>query len=266
MTTPNTHLEPELLSAYLDEEVTLAERQLIEAHLPSCADCQKELASLRFTVALMQSLPPRPIPRPFYVTEAMVAPTPAKAPQTAGWWGWLRGLAPFGGALAALLVVVVVANTLMNGVGMGGGAAMPSAASQQEEAVIAMAPTQAMEAMESAPADAAVADDNSNTADAETRILDVTPEPEAAAGTLQAATPDADVTFSITATDPVAPESDVTTLTDTEEPVVPTVEEQNARKEGELSPFTMNTILIIAAVVLVLIIGGAVILSRRRPS
>jgi hypothetical protein len=266
MTTPNTHLEPELLSAYLDDEVTLAERQLIEAHLPTCADCQKELASLRFTVALVQSLPPRPIPRPFYVTEAMVTPAAAQTPQTAGWWGWLRGLAPFGGALAALLVVVV-AGTLLNGMGSGG-AAMPAATTAFEtgETGIAMAPTEEVGVMESsAPADATTAD-SANDAEAETRILEATEESGAAAGTVQDATPDADVTYSITATDQVAPESDVTAMTDTEEPVLATVEEQEtARKNSEVSPFAMNTILIVA-LVLALLIGGAVILSRRRPS
>jgi hypothetical protein len=46
-----------LLSAYLDDEVTLAERAMVEGHLVGCADCRAELHALRETVSLAAYLP-----------------------------------------------------------------------------------------------------------------------------------------------------------------------------------------------------------------
>ena len=53
----------ELLSAYIDGEVTAAERGLVEAHLASCDACGRDLATLRqeLSDALqlgIQTLPP----------------------------------------------------------------------------------------------------------------------------------------------------------------------------------------------------------------
>jgi hypothetical protein len=55
----------ELLSALLDEALSLSERQAIEAHLAACAECQRELAELRETVALLNRLPPAHAPAGF---------------------------------------------------------------------------------------------------------------------------------------------------------------------------------------------------------
>jgi hypothetical protein len=55
----------ELLSALLDGAVSVAERQAIEAHLPACAECRRELAELRETVALLKRLPPVHAPAGF---------------------------------------------------------------------------------------------------------------------------------------------------------------------------------------------------------
>lgn len=43
-----SHLEPELLSAYLDDAVEADERATIEQHLPGCADCRRDLDALGF--------------------------------------------------------------------------------------------------------------------------------------------------------------------------------------------------------------------------
>lgn len=105
MMDPNAHLDPEWLSAYLDDEVSESERALAERHLATCAACQQELASLRHTAALFRRLPPAPLPRTFYVTEAMVAPEP---PPVRGWQRWLPRFAPLGAVMAALLLLLVV--------------------------------------------------------------------------------------------------------------------------------------------------------------
>jgi len=277
MNTPEHHIEPELLSAYLDDEVSTDERQLIETHLPTCVACQHELDSLRFTMALVQALPPRPIPRPFYVTEEMVAPQ-AKA-QQAGWWGWLRGLAPFGAALAALLVVLVISRPLM--VGMGGSAAMPAATPQASEAQIALAST---EAPAEAPAEAA---DSATLAEEEmeTRQGDVAataPAADTGAVMEQPASPTSESAiqdstnstnnFSITA--PIVgtggesnegadiPADDSVTSAE----AVPTENAETMDKDtSQITPAAMNTILIFTVILVVVAIGTLVVFARQRP-
>ena len=51
-----SHVPEDLLSAYLDNQVTAAERDRIERHLQACATCQRELDSLRQTIALLHAL------------------------------------------------------------------------------------------------------------------------------------------------------------------------------------------------------------------
>lgn len=101
----NSHLDPDLLSAYLDDEVTPDERALITKHLPGCEACQRELESLRWTVALLHRLPEVAPPRTFYVTEAMVA---APAPRQPWWKQWRNPFLGSLGAVAALLLCVLL--------------------------------------------------------------------------------------------------------------------------------------------------------------
>jgi hypothetical protein len=102
------HLDPELLSAYLDDEVTAAERTQVEAHLASCQQCHTDLEGLRWTVGLMAQLPLVELPRAFYLTEAAVSPTsPARQ-----WPGWLQPLLSFSTALSALAFLVLLLTTI----------------------------------------------------------------------------------------------------------------------------------------------------------
>jgi hypothetical protein len=83
------------LSAYLDGALAPEERHDVEAHLATCAECVRELASLRQTVALLQRVQPAraPVgfvdrvvaaarPRPWYrrVADAIFAPALTKLP------------------------------------------------------------------------------------------------------------------------------------------------------------------------------------------
>ncbi len=102
----------ELLSAYIDGEVTSDERGLVEAHLASCEACDRDLATLRQTVVLLRQMPQVVAPRPFTLRESDVqslglAPRPARP----AWWqsGWLRGAA----AAAAMLLCVAVAGVVL---------------------------------------------------------------------------------------------------------------------------------------------------------
>ncbi len=65
----------ELLSAYLDGEVTEKERHLVEEHLDSCKSCRQELEELRRIVGLVASLPKEAAPEGF--AQRTVASLPA---------------------------------------------------------------------------------------------------------------------------------------------------------------------------------------------
>ena len=102
------HVDVDRLSAYLDNQVTPAERVHVERHLATCAACRGELDGLRRTVALLQALPRVPVPRAFTLSEAQVGirrPEPRPA-----WGSVLRGL----GAVTAIALVAVVAVSLLN--------------------------------------------------------------------------------------------------------------------------------------------------------
>jgi len=59
------HIRPEDLSAYIDGRVGARERQVITAHIATCAECRTELVQLRATVRLLNGLPQVPLPRSF---------------------------------------------------------------------------------------------------------------------------------------------------------------------------------------------------------
>lgn len=86
------HVDPELLSAYLDDEVSRHERTVVETHLKSCRVCQRELAGLRWTVELLHALPAPELPRPFYVRQADLAQDRATPPRGLSWVDWLQQL------------------------------------------------------------------------------------------------------------------------------------------------------------------------------
>ena len=60
-----TERDYELISAYIDGELTAAEQAEVEARLQNDPEWQRELKSLQQTVALIQQLPPRTAPRNF---------------------------------------------------------------------------------------------------------------------------------------------------------------------------------------------------------
>jgi hypothetical protein len=93
-----------LLSPYLDGQVTPEEQSLVEEALAASPELQQELASLRQTVTMLAALPRVPAPRAFTLSEAMVGKA---APQTKGFWGlpnWAIGWAS-----AALTLLCVLA-------------------------------------------------------------------------------------------------------------------------------------------------------------
>ncbi len=139
----STHIEVEQLSAYLDEQLALAERTRVESHLQGCAVCRGELESLHRTVALLQALPRVPVPRAFTLSEAQVG-IGRRAAQPAWRGGLLRGI----GAATALALVAVVAATVLRQPGWTPSATVarqaPAAVSVTQEAAPAAAPAAAL--------------------------------------------------------------------------------------------------------------------------
>lgn len=97
-----SHIDAELLSDYLDSQITPEQRSRIDQHLSTCAACRAELNSLRQTVALLHALPRVPVPRAFTLSEAQVG---ARRRNTSWIWGGARVM----GAVAALVVVAALA-------------------------------------------------------------------------------------------------------------------------------------------------------------
>lgn len=144
----------ELLSAYIDGQVSADERTLVETHLATCALCAHDLVTLRRTVSLLRQLPQVAAPRPFTLRETDVRPV---RPTRPAWWRlpWARGLAA---ATAMLACVVVVAGVVLLGrPGMLGAPAAPAPVAMQvpaatEAPAVGMAAEKAVEAQPEAAA------------------------------------------------------------------------------------------------------------------
>jgi anti-sigma factor RsiW len=96
-TTEHQRIE-EQLSAYLDGELSAQERQAVQRHLATCADCRWNLETLKRTVQWTRELPSVPIPRVFTI------PVPAQ-PVRARQRSWSVPLLQGATALVALLLV-----------------------------------------------------------------------------------------------------------------------------------------------------------------
>lgn len=93
----------ELLSAYIDGELSVEEATLVEKHLRECSACAQDLETLHQTVNLVRQLPAVSPPHSFTISHLVV-------PERTWAWGYvyLRGAT----ALAALLFIVLLAGDL----------------------------------------------------------------------------------------------------------------------------------------------------------
>jgi hypothetical protein len=94
----------EMLSLYIDGELSSGDRARVEEHLAECDDCTWELETLRQTVDLMAQLPKVPVPRAFTIYEAP-RPRPFGLLQARWVYTYLKGAT----ALAAALLILVLA-------------------------------------------------------------------------------------------------------------------------------------------------------------
>ena len=63
------HLTTEQLSASFDKQLSPQEQAVFNAHLSTCQQCQRKLADLRLTVALLHALPEEEAPHSFVIPE-----------------------------------------------------------------------------------------------------------------------------------------------------------------------------------------------------
>jgi anti-sigma factor RsiW len=147
----------DLISAYLDQQVTAEEKQFFERHIAACADCRAQLEATRSMVAALKAMPVVKAPRSFVLPREM-----ARQPKRSifAWYPTLR----LATALAAIAFVVLFAGDLLISRSGGGGAALSSVpmaapAPQLEQATESMpapaATTIAQVAPSEAPAPAA---------------------------------------------------------------------------------------------------------------
>ena len=92
------HPGDELISAYMDDEATEAERLAVSRHLPACEVCTSRLEELREISNLLGALPAVPAPRSFALP--IEAANPAAA-----WFRWMR----LGAAFATFAFVALFA-------------------------------------------------------------------------------------------------------------------------------------------------------------
>ena len=102
---PDIERARDLLSPYLDKEVTAEERAFVEKAMAASPELQHELETLRQTVSLVRALPPRPAPRPFTLSEAEVQPVrPTSGPRRA-FPTWLKHWSMLAAMLLGVLAI-----------------------------------------------------------------------------------------------------------------------------------------------------------------
>ncbi|HEY81384.1 MAG TPA: hypothetical protein G4O05_09990 [Caldilineae bacterium] len=109
---PTPSIPDELLSAYIDRQVSDAEFRRVERALMGDPALQERLEALQSVVHLLQSAPAVVVPRPMTLSEGQVLAAGAhgQGRQGAGFWQrWMPRLAPLATLLAAVLFVFSLA-------------------------------------------------------------------------------------------------------------------------------------------------------------
>ena len=168
----------ELLSSYIDGQLTAEERAALEQRLEHDQTLRRELDELRATVAALRSLEPVRPPRSFTLDPAQVAPRSRLS---------LLRLLPLAGTMAAALMCVIVTFTVFGG-GMGGApASAPLSAPAVADAPTFAPEAGAMQAPELPPAAPAPADMANEEAASSARAATPAPAPTQAPAAAAAA-------------------------------------------------------------------------------
>jgi len=106
--TYSPHISDDLLSAYIDHEISEAELRRVEKALAVSPSLQQQLKSLQATVALFQNAPRLAVPRAFVLSEnqALAAGGRVKGLKRPSFWEqWLPRLMPAVTAVIAVLFI-----------------------------------------------------------------------------------------------------------------------------------------------------------------
>ncbi len=109
----SSHFIPdELLSAYLDHQVSEAERRRVEMALAQDPALQERLDALQSVIHLLQSAPAVVVPRPMTISEAQALAAGAfvrgAMPQPGFWQRWMPKLAPLATAIVGVIFVLTL--------------------------------------------------------------------------------------------------------------------------------------------------------------
>jgi len=104
VTHPVDHLDDDLLSAIVDDQLTPNERSQVQAHLETCSACQERLEEFRSVAGLLQRLPDLPPPRDFSLGPRLLV-DPPNVIRLRRWYTATRVAA---GSLAAVFVLLSV--------------------------------------------------------------------------------------------------------------------------------------------------------------
>jgi hypothetical protein len=107
----------EQLSAYIDGELSAAEREELERHIPGCPECQEALGELRRVHDLLAALPMPKAPRSFALPlDARLPARPGQpAPQQAAMRRSRAGLIQWAGAIAATIGLFLLLGSVATG-------------------------------------------------------------------------------------------------------------------------------------------------------
>jgi anti-sigma factor RsiW len=264
----------ELISAYLDKQVSAEEKSFFERHIASCAECRAQLEATRSMIAALKAMPAVKAPRSFVLPREM-----ARQPQRS-----FLSLYPalrLATVVAAMAFVVLFAGDLLISQMGGAGAPQPMPAAVPASAVMqAQAPE---EARQVAPTqEPAAAETYSDTVAAPLELPAPAAGAAAKAGATEVVTETAMVMTSVpTATPAATAVADAANqaqmmLSTTPEPTEPVLEQQAtsdaeqpaaASSVVETAPApTINPLRVIeiALLALVVALGVATLIVRRR--
>jgi predicted anti-sigma-YlaC factor YlaD len=272
----------DLISAYLDQQVTAEERQFFERHIAACANCRAQLDATRSMVAALRAMPSVKAPRSFVLPREM-----AKQPKRSifAWYPTLR----LATALAAIAFVVLFAGDLLISQAGSGAAprlSVPAAApaplmEKPAEVMKAPAATQAVQpaptrppaagasnAVATEPGVAASAPPAGTAAKAAPTETAITVDAMSATVAMPTATPEMTAVPKVAMAPSPAPEatSEAATETQVERSAEPAVEQPVATAAMAPAAPTIEPIRVIelALLGLVIVLGAAMLIARRK--
>lgn len=282
---PDNGIHPavDTLSEYLDRPsgLTQAERETIDRHLASCAECQAVLADLRLMVRALGSLPEMAAPRSFAITPEMLEPAtpPVVLRESTQWHARHAAKVRWATAVAAALFVFVISADLVTN-GLRGGVnhddtADSGAQTEQLRYTEAPAATGAEEAATAGVTEDAAGQSDETAGDSEEPEAEATPASasgaQAEGGSEATAEDDADVsTFSLPSDDAEAVEETPQTESALSAEAASTEEEpaSDAAVRGDADELNWRIVEVSLALILALLLAVMIGLPKqggRRP-